>query len=85
MVFFVYILECGDRSLYTGIAKDLEDRLKQHSTGKGSRYVRSRLPFRVVYRETLGTRSQALIRENQIKAMSRREKLRLIMNNSEPE
>jgi putative endonuclease len=78
MVFFVYILECRDKTLYTGCTKDLENRIDQHSAGKGSRYVRTRLPFRLVYTETFKTQSQALKRENQIKGLSRKEKHELI-------
>ena len=67
----VYILRCGDGSLYTGIAKDLEARIKQHSEGKGAAYTRTRLPVQLCYQLDGLTHSQALIREAQIKAMSR--------------
>ncbi len=80
MDFFVYILECRDKSLYTGITTDLGRRTRQHSLGKGSRYVRSRLPARLVYFERFKTRSDALKRENVVKRMVHAEKKRLILN-----
>jgi putative endonuclease len=80
MVFFVYILECKDRSLYTGITNDLEKRLKEHSEGKGSKYVRSRLPFRLVYLEKAESKPEAMKREIQLKELSRTEKTELIEN-----
>lgn len=77
MAYIVYMLRCSDSTLYTGITNDLERRLKQHENGNGSRYVRTRRPFRLVYTEDAESRSEALRRELQIKAMSRPEKLRL--------
>ncbi|WP_241154330.1 GIY-YIG nuclease family protein [Staphylospora marina] len=74
----VYILKCGDGSLYTGITTDLEARLKSHRKGKGARYTRGRLPVEPVYAETVENRSAALKRELEIKRMSRRQKLELI-------
>jgi putative endonuclease len=82
MAFFVYMLRCRDGSLYTGIARDLEKRMEQHSRGRGSKYVRSRLPFRLVYLEEFGTKSGAMVRENQIKSLPRKEKARLIRKGS---
>ena len=75
---FVYILRCGDGTLYTGIAKDVIRRCEQHNAGTASRYTRSRLPVTVVYQETQPTRSLALKREAAIKAMSRQEKKSLV-------
>jgi predicted GIY-YIG superfamily endonuclease len=65
----VYILRCGDGSLYTGIAKDVRARIKQHSEGRGATYTRTRLPVELLYQQEGLTHSQALIREAQIKAM----------------
>lgn len=76
-MFFVYILRCRDGSLYTGIAKDLERRMREHSSGKGSRYVRTRRPFRLVYSEEAPDMSAALKRENEIKRLPRWEKAAL--------
>jgi predicted GIY-YIG superfamily endonuclease len=74
----VYILRCGDGSLYTGIAKDVQARVKQHSEGRGAAYTRTRLPVELLYQEGGLTRSQALIREAQIKKMPRSKKEELI-------
>jgi predicted GIY-YIG superfamily endonuclease len=73
----VYILECGDGSLYCGITNDLERRLAAHAAGKGAKYTKGRAPFALVYREECGDRSRASKREMEIKAMSRPEKLAL--------
>ena len=75
---FVYVVRCADGSLYTGIAKDVNRRCKQHNAGTASRYTRSRLPVKLVYQETADSRSLALKREVAIKAMTRAEKLALI-------
>lgn len=75
---FVYILRCGDGSLYTGIAKDVTRRCEQHNAGTAARYTRSRLPVSLEYKETRATQSLALKREAAIKAMSRLEKETLI-------
>lgn len=75
---WVYMLRCADGTLYTGMAADVDRRAKVHSAGKGARYTRSRLPVEVVYREELESRSAALRREAEIKALSRGEKLKLI-------
>jgi len=76
----VYILRCGDGSLYTGIAKDVQVRLKQHSEGKGATYTRTRLPVTLLYQQQGLTHSEALIREAQIKAMPRSKKEEIIDN-----
>jgi predicted GIY-YIG superfamily endonuclease len=74
----LYILKCGDGSLYTGIALDALQRLKQHECGKGAKYTRSRLPLKLVYMEECQNKSAALKRELYIKSLSRAAKLRLI-------
>lgn len=74
----VYILECGDKTLYTGITCDLPRRLAAHASGTASRYTRGRGPVRLVYRETLPTRSSALKREAAIKRMRRPDKNALV-------
>jgi predicted GIY-YIG superfamily endonuclease len=74
----VYILRCGDGSLYTGIAKDVQARVKQHGEGRGAAYTRTRLPVKVVFQEGRLTRSEALVREAQIKTMPRSKKEELI-------
>ncbi|MEJ2231145.1 MAG: GIY-YIG nuclease family protein [Nitrospirales bacterium] len=67
MTWIVYILECADRTLYTGITKNLEERLRAHESGKGAKYTKGRGPFSLVHTEAYPTMSQALQREAQIK------------------
>jgi len=74
----VYLLRCSDESLYCGITKDVEKRVEKHRKGNGSKYVRSRLPARVVYTEDGHTRSTALKREHEIKSYSKQKKERLV-------
>ena len=76
----VYILRCGDGSLYTGITKDVRARVKQHSEGRGANYTRTRLPIKLLYQQEGLTRSKALIREAQIKAMPRSKKEEIILS-----
>ena len=73
-----YILRCGDGSLYTGIAKDVQARVKQHNEGRGAAYTRTRLPVKLLYQQDGLTRSEALVREAQIKTMPRSKKEELI-------
>ncbi|MBS3054090.1 MAG: GIY-YIG nuclease family protein [Candidatus Aenigmarchaeota archaeon] len=77
-MYYAYVLRCRDGSFYTGIAKDIEKRLEAHRNGKGSKYVRSRLPFALARKEEFPTKESALRREIAIKAMSRREKAGLM-------
>jgi len=77
---FVYILRCGDGTLYTGIATDPERRLSEHLAGSGAKYTRGRGPLALVYRERCPDRSAALRREAALKRMTRAEKLALIEN-----
>ena len=74
----VYILRCGDGSLYTGIAKDPEARRAAHASGRGAAYTRSRLPITLIYRKDGFTRSGALIEEARIKRLPRAAKLRIV-------
>jgi putative endonuclease len=76
---YVYILECSDKSLYTGTTNNLEKRIKEHNnTTSGAKYTRGRRPVKLVYAETCSTLSIALKREAEIKKLSRSEKLHLI-------
>ena len=79
---FVYILECADGSLYTGIARDLDARIKTHNEGTGAKYTRGRLPVKLVYREVAKNRSSASQREHEIKQMPRQSKLALLSSGS---
>lgn len=74
----VYLLECADGSLYTGIARDPVQRLTQHNAGQGAKYTRARRPVSLVWSETAPNRSQALQREYAIKQLKRQDKLKLI-------
>ena len=71
---FVYILECRDGSLYTGVTNDIARRVQQHNDGDGARYTRSRRPVRLRYHETCESRSAALLRECALRLLSRKEK-----------
>jgi predicted GIY-YIG superfamily endonuclease len=75
----VYILRCGDGSLYTGITKDVQARVKQHNESRGATYTRTRLPVLLLYQQEGLTHSEALIREAQIKAMPRSKKEEIIL------
>jgi len=77
----VYILECADKTLYTGITKNLEYRLQAHENGKGAKYTRGRGPFSVLYTEIHPTMSEALHREAQIKKFDPRSKRNLAFSN----
>ena len=74
----VYILECGDGTLYTGITDDLPHRLKMHRAGKGAKYTRGRAPLTVAYQENVTSYSEALKREYRIKQLPRLEKIKMI-------
>ncbi len=74
----LYVLECKDGTLYTGITNDLPRRLAQHTSGRASRYTRGRLPVRLVHAERCRGRSQALKREYALKRLSRKEKIAYI-------
>lgn len=78
MPWFVYMLRCGDGSLYTGCTDDTARRLAVHQSGKGAKYTRSRLPVALVYREEVPDKSAALRREIAIKRLTRQQKLALI-------
>jgi predicted GIY-YIG superfamily endonuclease len=81
---FVYILRCGDGSLYTGIAKDLDRRLEQHQAGQASRYTRSHLPVTLVWSRKARSWNLALREERRIKAMRKAEKEALLRQVLEP-
>lgn len=77
-VWWVYILRCGDGTLYTGIATDVDTRLAKHQSGKGARYTRGRGSLVVVYREAVGGKGDATRREMAIKRLPREAKVALI-------
>ena len=80
---YLYILRCGDGTLYTGITNDVEKRLAAHRAGKGAKYTRGRGPLELVYQEQLPDHSAALKREHEVKALSRQEKENLIKKTPE--
>lgn len=75
---YVYLLECGDGSLYTGIANDVPKRLALHRAGRGAKYTRGRGPLTLRYVEQVADKSTALRREREIKRLSRAQKWELI-------
>ena len=75
---YLYILRCGDGSLYTGITTDVPRRLEAHRQGKGAKYTRGRGPLTLCHAELCGTHSEALKRELAVKALPKGEKERLI-------
>ena len=75
---YTYIVECRDKSLYTGWTTDLEKRLLAHNQGKGAKYTRSRLPVILKYYESFETKEEAMRREYALKQLSHAEKLELI-------
>jgi putative endonuclease len=77
---FVYILECQDKTYYTGTTNNLDKRIKNHNLGKGAKYTASRGPVRLIYSETCNNKSDALKREYQIKQLNRKEKEQLVLS-----
>jgi len=75
---YTYMLRCADGSLYTGWTTDPLRRLREHNSGTGARYTRSRLPVELVYCEVFATKQQAMSREWHIKHLTREEKLALV-------
>jgi putative endonuclease len=83
MSYFVYILECSDESLYTGITTNVIKRLDEHNDScKGAKYTKARRPVKLVYEETSLNRSTASKREYAIKKLTRLKKLQLIQKTS---
>ena len=80
-MWYVYIIECRDKTLYTGITTDVERRVKQHSEGKGARYTRGRGPFKLLKVIEVETNSLAAKEEYRIKQLTKQEKLKLIYGN----
>ena len=78
MAWHVYIIECSDGSLYTGITNDLDRRITAHNDGRGAKYTKSRRPVRLRYSELAADRKNATQREYAIKSLRKAEKMRLI-------
>ncbi|MEL4860832.1 GIY-YIG nuclease family protein [Pseudoflavonifractor phocaeensis] len=78
MAYWLYILRCGDGTLYTGTTDDVARRLAVHQSGKGAKYTRGRGPLTLAYQEACADKSAALRREIAVKKLTRAEKLALI-------
>jgi putative endonuclease len=74
-MYYVYILECRDGTLYVGSTNDIDKRVSVHNAGKGAKYTRGRIPVALRYSEVFETKGEALKREMAIKSLSRSEKL----------
>jgi predicted GIY-YIG superfamily endonuclease len=77
-VWYVYILQCSDKSYYIGHTNNIQERIKRHNTGQAAKWTACRLPVRLVYKETYPTEQQAIKREHQIKKWSHQKKKSLI-------
>ncbi|MDP3954514.1 MAG: GIY-YIG nuclease family protein [bacterium] len=77
-MYFVYLMECSDKSIYTGITTDVQRRFSEHKKKKGGHYTGSRKVVRILHTEQYATRSEALKREAEIKGWNRQKKLNLI-------
>ena len=75
---YLYIVQCADGTYYTGIAKNVEQRLERHRSGRGAKYLRGRMPFELVYTEECADLSSAMKREIAVKKLSRTDKQALI-------
>ena len=82
---YTYIVRCRDGSLYTGWTNNLEKRIKDHNSGRGAKYTKSRRPVLLAYYEEFATKEEAMRREWEIKQMKRQEKLSLIQEHDDTE
>lgn len=83
--YYVYLLECCDKTLYCGYTTDIAERVAKHNQGKGAKYTKGRLPVRLVYKESYNSKTEALKREYNIKQLSRERKLALIEKENKDE
>ena len=77
-MYFVYLLECKDHTIYTGITTDVTRRFKEHSQGKGGAYTKAKKVIKILYSEEQENRSSALKRESEIKKLTHAQKLTLV-------
>ena len=75
---YLYMVRCRDGSLYTGIATDVESRLADHRTNKGSKYLRGRGPLKLVFKKQIGEKGRALKIEHKVKNLPRHKKEALV-------
>ena len=80
-MWYVYIIQCADQTLYTGVTKDVSRRVERHNAKDGCIYTRTRAPVKLMHQEPHPSYSSALKREAQIKKWSRSKKLALINGN----
>ena len=83
MKWFVYMLRCRDSSVYTGITNNLNKRIEAHMSGNGSKYLRGRLPVKLIYKENFLNRSNASKREIEIKKFNKKQKELLIKSSKQ--
>jgi putative endonuclease len=76
--FFVYIVQCRDGTYYTGYTQNLEERVSLHNSGKGAKYLRGKLPVKLVYTKEYHYYKNALSAERRVKKLTREQKLNLI-------
>ena len=76
-MYFLYLIQCFDGSIYTGITNDLERRFGEHKNKKGGHYTASHKVEKIIYTEQFPTKSEALKREAEIKSWRREKKLEL--------
>jgi putative endonuclease len=81
MSYFLYVLQCFDKSLYTGITTDVKRRFEEHKAGKGGHYTRAHRVVKIIYTEKYKNRSEASKRESEIKSWTKKKKLEFIKNN----
>jgi len=79
-MYYIYIAECSDGTLYTGYTVNLEKRIQTHNEGKGAKYTRGRTPIVLKYYEEFNSKNDALKRESEIKSLSKIKKINLIRN-----
>ena len=80
-MWYVYILECSDFTLYTGISNDVEKRIDTHNKKKGAKYTKTITPVKLVYQQSFETKSLAAKEEWRIKQLTRNQKILLINQN----
>ena len=78
-VYYLYIIECADKTLYTGITVDIDRRIQEHNSSKlGAKYTKARRPVKLVYSKKFHNRSSATKEETRIKSLTREKKIKLI-------
>jgi putative endonuclease len=80
MPWYLYIVQCQDESLYTGITTDISRRINEHNSKKGAFYTKNKIPVTLVYQEAMASQSDARKREAAIKRLTKKQKLELIKN-----